>query len=143
MIPLLMLFFAFAPVGDAMDSKTEKEVLAAMNAWKQAMLTRNRAVLEELYAPGLTYVHSNGRQENKAEAIEAVVNGQDRFESVDIQDPSVSIYGTTVLVRAKITLRINDGTATKTLILDVLHVWIKNATKWQLVARHALRLNPS
>jgi ketosteroid isomerase-like protein len=143
MILLLLLFFALAPMGDAMESKTEKEVLAAMNVWRHAMVARDRAALESLYAPGLTYVHSNGKQENKAEAIEAVVTGKDRFESVDMEDISVSLYGTTALVRARITLRINDGTAVKTLILDVLHVWIKNDAKWQLVARHALRLNPS
>jgi hypothetical protein len=28
--------------------KSEKEVLAAMNAWKQAMLTRDRAALQAL-----------------------------------------------------------------------------------------------
>jgi ketosteroid isomerase-like protein len=138
-----MLLFALAPPGDAMESNTEKEVLAAMSAWKHAMVTRDGAALVSLYAPWLIYVHSNGKQENKAEAIDAVVNGKDRFESVEMEDVSVSVYGTTALVKARITLRINDGTAVKTLILDVLHVWIKSDTKWQLVARHALRLNPS
>jgi ketosteroid isomerase-like protein len=143
MIPVLMLFCSLALLGDTTASKTEKEVLAAMNAWKQAMLTRDRAALEALYAPRLIYVHSSGKQENKAEAIEAVVNGEDRFESIDMEDVTVSIYGSTALVKAKVILRINNGTATSTLTLDILHVWIKTASKWQMAARHALRLNPS
>ncbi len=143
MIQMLVILCAMTVLADTPENKAEKEVLAAMNSWKQAMIARDRAALEALYAPKLVYVHSNGKQENKAEAIEAVVNGKDRFEAIDLEDISVAVYGSTVLVKARVTLHINSGTATNTLILDVLHVWVKLSSKWQMVARHALRLNPS
>jgi ketosteroid isomerase-like protein len=138
---ILLLSFVSLP-GAAMESKSEKEVLAVMSAWRQAMVDRDRAMLEKVYAPGLIYTHSNGRQENKAEAIEAVVNGKDRIESLDLTDMSVSLYGTTAIVRAKVLLRMSSGGNTNTLNLYVLHVWIKHRSGWQMVARHALRLNP-
>ena len=140
MTRMLLLMCSVFLSGSAFGAGTEKEVLAAMNAWKQAMLTRDRAALETLYAPGLIYVHSSGKQENKTEAIEATVAGTDRYESITLEDMSVTLYGDTALVKAKVTLRINSGTATNTLMLDVLHVWIKKPPGWQMVARHALRL---
>ena len=143
MAELLMLLCSMFLLADTPEAKSEKEVLAAMNAWKQAMLMRDRAALEVLYAPGLIYVHSSGKQENKAEAIEAAVAGKDRYEAIDLEDLSVSVYGNTALVKAKVTLRINNGTATNTLSLDVLHVWIKMPAGWQMAARHATRLNPT
>jgi len=143
MVQLLIVLCSMALLADKPEMKAEKEVLAAMNSWKQAMIARDRAALEALYAQKLIYVHSNGKQENKAEAIEAVVNGKDRFEAIDLEDISVTVYGSTVLVKAKVILHINSGTATNTLILDVLHVWMKLSSKWQMVARHALRLNPT
>ena len=143
MAKVLMLMCSMFLLADTPEAKSEKEVLAAMNAWKQAMLMRDRAALEVLYAPGLMYVHSSGKQESKAEAIEAVFAGKDRYEAIDLQDMSVSVYGNTALVKAKVTLRINNGTATNTLILDVLHVWIKMPAGWQMAARHAIRLNPT
>jgi hypothetical protein len=39
-------------------------------------------------------------------------------------------------------MRITNGDSATTLNLDVLHVWIKSSSNWQMVARHAMRLNP-
>ena len=115
MATMLMLLCSMFLLADTPEAKSEKEVLAAMKAWKQAMLMRDRAALEALYAPGLLYVHSSGKQESKAEAIEAAVAGKDRYEAIDLEDISVSVYGNTALVKAKVILRINSGTATSTL----------------------------
>ncbi len=143
MIPMLVLFCSTAILADTPDAGAEKEVLAALNAWRQAMIARDRESLDLLYAPGLIYTHSNGKQENKAEAIEAVVHGKDRIESIDLEKGSVSTYGTTAIVKARISLRVNNGGTPTTLNLDVLHVWIKLSSRWQMVARQATRLNPS
>jgi|WetSurMetagenome_2_1015567.scaffolds.fasta_scaffold218304_3 ketosteroid isomerase-like protein len=147
MAKVLMLLCSMFLLADTPEAKSEKEVLAAMNAWKHAMLLRDRAALEALYAPGLLYVHSSGKQESKAEAIAAAVAGKDRCESIDLEDISVSVYGDTAIVKAKVIMRINSdsssGTATNTISLDVLHVWIKMPAGWQMAARHATRLNPT
>ena len=143
MIHMLMLLCSMVSLSNPLpESKVEKEVLAAMNTWRQAMITRNRAALEKIYAPGLIYAHSSGKQENKVEAIEAVVNGKDRIESIELTDISVAVYGTTALVKAKVMMRMNSGDSASTINLDALHVWIKSASNWQMVARHATRLNP-
>jgi ketosteroid isomerase-like protein len=143
MATMLMLLCSMFLLADTPEAKSEKEVLAAMKAWKQAMLMRDRAALEALYAPGLLYVHSSGKQESKTEAIEATVAGKDSYETIDLEDISVFVYGNTALVKAKVLMRINSGTATNTLNLDVLHVWLKMPAGWQMVARHATRLNPT
>jgi ketosteroid isomerase-like protein len=136
---LLCSMTAFAGVS---DSNAEKEVLAAMNAWKQAMIDRDEAALEKLFAPGLSYTHSSGKHETKAEAIETAVHGKDRIKSLELSETAVSVYGTTALVKAKIVMLMTSGEAVNTLRLDVLHVWMKNGSRWQMVARHATRLNP-
>jgi ketosteroid isomerase-like protein len=143
MVQMMILFCSIAIFADTPEAKTEIEVLAAMDAWKQAVVARDRAVLETLYAPGLSFTHSSGKQENKAEAIEAAINGKDRIESMDLTDVSVSSYGTTALVKARIAMRLNSGGTISTINLDALHVWIKISSRWQMVARHATRLNPN
>lgn len=142
MILLLVLLFPVVVFANVQESNAEKDVLTAMHTWRQAMVARDRAVLEALYAPGLDYVHSSGKHENKAEAIEAVVHGKDRIESLELTEIVVTVYGATALVKAKIVMHLGSGETTTTLNLDVLHVWIKNGTRWQMSARHATRLNP-
>jgi ketosteroid isomerase-like protein len=139
---LLIALCATSLLAAVPESKSQKEVLAAMDAWKQAMIQRDRSVLESLYDSGLVYCHSNGKHESKAEAIEAVVNGKDRIESIEFEVTSVSEYGNMALVQCKMTLRMTSEGKPTTLNLDVLHVWVKSGSRWKMAARHAARLNP-
>jgi hypothetical protein len=139
MVPIMILFCSLAAFAQHPDP--EKEVLAAMNAWKQAMVARDRATLESLYDPTLTYTHSNGKQENKTEAIEAVVNGKDRIELLELTETAVNVYSTAAVVKTRLNMRTANGTAVNTLNLDVLFVWIKSPSGWKMAARHGLRLN--
>jgi ketosteroid isomerase-like protein len=142
MLPVLALLFSFVILPSASDAGAEKEVLAAMNAWRQAVVARDRAALEALYAPNLIYSHSSGKQENKSEAIDAIMNGKDRIESIGLADSSVYIYGKTALVKSKVLMHLSSDGKSSAINLDVLHVWIKMSSRWRMVARHATRLNP-
>jgi hypothetical protein len=119
-----------------------KEIMDCMNSWKQAMVGRDQAIFERLYGAELLYTHSNGKMETKAEAIDAVLNGKIRFEEIDIADHSVRSYGNTALSKCKITMHMSTEGNKSTVLLDVLHVWIKDSGQWQLVGRQAVRLNP-
>ena len=48
------------------DSKAEREVLTAMDAWKQATMKKDRVALEKLLHNDLTYTHSSGMNQTKA-----------------------------------------------------------------------------
>jgi len=50
----------------SIDPKGDKEVLAAMDAYKEAMTHKDGAALEKLLSSDLTYTHSAGQLETKA-----------------------------------------------------------------------------
>lgn len=138
-IPVVLFLAAIA---QAAAPKAEQEVLAAMQSWKQGMLKRDAATLDKIFHADLTYSHSNGRTETKAEAIEAASKGAAVAESIEILEQNVRTYGNTALVKAKIDIKnVTNGQATL-LHLSVLHVWLKTPKGWQLVARQSTRLNP-
>ncbi len=121
-------------------AEPNKEVLTAMDNWRKAMIAKDGAALEKLYAPDLTYTHSSGKNESKTEAIAAVVNSKGKTDKIELADTTVRIYGKTALVKGKVTLiGSTDGKPTST-ALNILHVWVKNSSGWQLVARQAVRL---
>ena len=138
----VLAFLALNLLAYAADPKIEKAIQGCLDTWKQAMLARDKAAFEKLYATDLTYTHSNGRHENKAEAIDAVVNGKTKYESIDIADVKVIPYGNTALAKCKVTIKMTTDGATTTVILDVLHVFVQISGNWQLVARQSTRLNP-
>ena len=122
------------------NPQVEKEVLAAMDAWKQATMKKDRATLDRLLHPDLAYSHSNTKNESKAEVLEAVAGGKTVVEAIDFSDTTVRVYGNTALVKGRVDMRNNaDGKAT-TANLNILHVWVKGPQGWQMVSRQATRL---
>jgi len=114
----------------------DKEVLATVDAWKQAMLKGDAAALDKLYHPDLAYTHSSALVENKAEAIAHAIRPADMTKAIDIHQLTVHIYGNTAIVKGKMDMT-STGAPTK---LDVLMVWLKTGQGWQLVARQAVKL---
>ncbi len=124
------------------DSKAEKEVLAAMDAWKQATMKKDRAALDRLLHEDLTYSHSSAQNQTKAEVLDSVMNGKATVEGIEFADTKVRVYGSTALVKGKVDITNNTAGKSTTAHLDILHVWIKGSHGWQLVARQATRLTP-
>jgi ketosteroid isomerase-like protein len=125
------------------DAKSLKEVQAAMEGWRQAMVKYDAAALEKLYHEDLTFDHSNGMQENKANAIKNLLNGKSKLNAIDLADMTYRMYGNVMLVKGKVTFHATRADGTKHDIdLNSLHVWLKGPSGWQMVARTAIDLNP-
>jgi ketosteroid isomerase-like protein len=123
------------------DPNAAKEVLAASDALKQAMMKKDAAGLQKLLHEDLTYSHSNGRTQTKAEVVQATA-GKTTIEAIDFSEVTVRVYGTTALIKANVDIRNStDGKAT-TSHLNVLFVWLKGPGGWQLVARQSTQLSP-
>ena len=89
----ILLFLSTTLLSAAVvDSKVEKEVLAAMDAWKQAVMKKDRAALEKILHEDLSYSHSNGKNETKADVLQAVANGKAVVEAIDFTDSTVRVY---------------------------------------------------
>lgn len=122
------------------ESKGEKEVLAAMDAWKQATIKKDKAALEKLLHDDLSYTHSSGKNETKADVIKSVTAGPSTVEAITFTANTVRVYGNTALVKGKVDITNNTAGKRATSNLDILHVWMKGAQGWQMVGRQAIRL---
>ena len=124
--------FGGTPKADA-----KKAVLAAEQAYVDAMIKHDKAALEKLLADDLVYIHSSSKNETKAEVIQAVTSGSATYESIDFRDTTVRQYGDVVITNHKATIKTKQtGVAN----LLVTHVWAKNKGGWQFVSRQASRL---
>ena len=123
------------------DPNAVKEVLAASDALKQALMKKDAAGLQKLLHEDLTYSHSNARLQNKADVVKATT-GQTTIEAMDFSEVTVRVYGATALVRANLDIRNSTGGKSTTSHLNVLHVWLKGPGGWQLVARQSTQVSP-
>ncbi len=133
----LALLLLCVPVFAA-ETAASKEIAAAVDSWKQAMVKGDAAALDKLYHPDLTYVHSGGKYETKAEAIAAATKPGSLAKAVVVHSTAIRVYGNTGIVNAKVDI---TNAAGETSHLDLLLVWLKSPSGWQMTARHALKLS--
>lgn len=120
------------------DAKTEKEVLAAMDAYKQAMMKKDAAALTKILSDDLVYTHSSNQHQDKA-AVLASLQANTVVEAIDFKSLKVNVYGNTAVVKGDVDFRNNAAGVVTVSHLNVLHVLVKGPQGWQLVARQATR----
>ena len=132
LLPLLMT----AVLPAATDPVVEREILAAMEAWKQALLQKDAAAMDKLLHEDLIYIHSNGRNETKAEVLAALPRANTSY--INFLETMVRDYGDVAFVNNKIDIR--GGASTRPFLVGIVHVWLKDGQSWKMVSRQATRL---
>ena len=122
------------------STKTGKEgaVSAAVDALHKAMIAADKSALDKIAAPELSYGHSSGRLENKAEFIDAIVSGKSGFSTIDLVGQTVSVVDNMAIVR-----HLFHGTQRKSgdkVKLFNLTIWMQQQDQWKLLARQAAKL---
>lgn len=139
MTRLLSLFLA-AAFTLAAAGKSADDIKAAEKAWGAATVSGDAAALGNLLADDLTYTHSNGEVDNKAQYI-GNLKGARKYHKIDFESIETRIYGNTAVSTcvAQIATSQNGG-AVNPAHLKMLHVWVYQKGAWRLVAHQSLRL---
>ena len=139
LLPLLSAFaFVMVAPSARAASPGDKAVLAALDTWKEAMLKKERAALEKIFHPELSYGHSNAMVETKEQAILHVVNSRG-WEDIQFADTTVRLQGNVAIVNGKTDMHQRGKDKVTISKLTVLTVWVKGAKGWQMIARQAVR----
>jgi ketosteroid isomerase-like protein len=136
--------FALALLGvsgiAAAQTKDEKDVTAAVETLRKALIDPTKANLDNIALDELTYGHSNGTIQDKAAFEEALLSGKSDFVTIDLTDQTVKVMGNTAWVRHTLTATNNDGGKPGQAHLYVLLVWMKQKGQWKLLARQAVKV---
>ena len=120
------------------QSKEINEVSAAVEAFRKATIAADKSTLDKLTANELSYGHSSGRLETKAQFIESLTSGKSGFSAIELSDQTITIVDNTALVR-----HVFNGASRResaNLKLSILTVWLQQQGQWKLVARQAAKL---
>ena len=81
------------------QSADETAVAKAVDGLGKAMLAADKAQLEALLADKLSYGHSAGRIETKAEFLDIVAGKKTIYKSITLTEPSITVAGDHAIVR--------------------------------------------
>lgn len=137
----ILLFLSFTLSVFVVNAQSKKEV-AVQDAVKQlvaAMISGERTELEAVASEHLSYGHSGGHVEGKAEFVEKIASGKSDFVTIDISEQTIDIIGKTAVVRHMFNATTNDGGKPGTVKLKVLLIFQKENGAWKLLARQAVK----
>jgi ketosteroid isomerase-like protein len=131
------LFFSSPALAEAGDEAAVKQNVEAL---REALLKADKVQLERLTAEQLSYSHSDGRVQNKAEFIDGVMTRKATVKSLNFPDLKVAVAGDAAIARHLYESESEmDGKTTNTKI-GTLEVWQKQGGNWKLLARQGYKL---
>lgn len=137
LLSVLFLTLGFAGFS---QTKNTQSLEAAVEQLRTAMISGEKTALENIAADQLTYGHSSGVVQNKAEFVDAIASGKSDFVTIDLTEQTAVVVNNTGIVRHILSATTNDSGKPGTVKLKILLVWIKEKGKWLLLARQAVKI---
>ena len=109
-------------------------VLAAEDRRYAAMLDGDLDVLDELCADELSYTHSNGVRDTKAEYFAKLREGYYVYHRIDHPVERVELAGDAAVVVGRMTADLDSGGVRKSIDCLALAVWSRGDDRWRLLA---------
>ena len=119
---------------------SEEELRQAETGWAAAVQKADFAALERILGDRLIYNHSTGVVEDKQQYLGRLRKGLQKYELIEHADMQVRAYGDAGVVSARVRMK---GRSDQRLFDDrliMLHVWVKQGGRWQLVAHQTTKL---
>lgn len=136
---VLSLTLLVAPPLASAQSADEAAVAQAIDAFRNAVVAKDRGKLEALLADQLHYWHTDGRVETKAEHIADVMSKRAIYKFIDLTNQTIRVTGDTAIVRHNLTAESErEGGKMQSTRVGVFMVWHKQGGSWKLLARQAI-----
>jgi ketosteroid isomerase-like protein len=131
------LLFGFPAFAEASDEAAVKQNVEAL---REALLKTDKAQLERLTADQLSYGHSDGRVQNKAEFIDGVMTRKAIVKSINFPDLRIAVAGDAAIARHIYESESETDGKANNVRIGALQVWQKQGGNWKLLARQGYKL---
>lgn len=118
----------------------EDDLRTQEKAWAAAVLARDFAALEKIYADELIYAHSTGAIESKQDYLERLRKGAQRYDGITHEKIRAVSYGDSAVTHSIVRM---VGTSNGKPFNDhvmMLHLWVKKGDRWRLAAHQTTKL---
>jgi hypothetical protein len=128
---------ALALSAASVDPKGEKELIGLLDTYKDALLHKDGVALARILSDDLSYTHSAGQEQTKAEVIESVSSGKSTVTRIEYSGTTVRVYGKTAVMKSNVDLW---HSPTEVVHMNIIFVCVRGPQGWQIVARQATKL---
>ena len=143
-INMALLSFAFGQSPSAQhpaNSTKEQEVRQMIEKYRTAILQRDVAALEKIWADDYVFVNAFGEILTKAQRLANVKSGATKLESINKEENiAVRVYQNSAVATSRVAIKGKYGGQSTSGQYRSTHVWVKGPEGWQLVANQLTAL---
>jgi len=136
----LVLALSFLTAFSLRGADADAPIRDAEHAWAKAVTTRDFSALDRIYGDKLIYAHSTGAIQSKAEYLERLRSGAQKYDSIEHESTRVVMYGDSAVSHSIVRMTgVSNGKPFNDHVM-MLHVWEKEGGGWRLVAHQTTKL---
>ena len=135
LITATLLFVSF--VGLAQTA--EEKLTATVKEFHQALINKNTVSINQQTDKALSFGHSNGWIETKADLIKDLETGYISYGEIKEDSITIAMNDNLANFRFKADITVTMKGTTSNVKLRVLEVWVKKSNRWMLFARQAVK----
>jgi ketosteroid isomerase-like protein len=137
---MLGLALLLAAPTAALAAAGESEVVAAHDARIAATIRGDLAALAAMMTNDLTYTHSSGVTETKAEFLDGIKTGKYVYRAIEPRERRVRVHGDSAIVSGSCHVVIEPGGKRTDLELYFTELYVKHNGSWRMALWQSTRL---
>ncbi len=131
----LLSFGRQQSIAQGEDAGAEQEVRQTIEKYRTALLQKDAATLERIWADDYTFTNGAGEIHSKADRLANLKSGATSFDSISQEEEmKVRIHGNVAVATSRVTIKGQYSGKQTSGQYRSIHVWVKGAAGWQLVA---------
>jgi ketosteroid isomerase-like protein len=128
---------------DSENSSSEREVREAIEKYKTALLRRDVAALEKIWADDYVFVNASGEVLTKQQRLANVKSGATALDSInEDENLAVRVYQNSAVTTNRVTIKGQYSGQSVSGQYRSTMVWVKSSAGWQLVSNQLTGLPP-
>ena len=124
------------------DTGTKADILDLEKERNQAVIRGDAAALERMTSDDYTFITLRGELRTKAEIVAGFKTGSFHYESRQISDLNVRVYGTSAVVTGRSIQKGSENGKDYSGDYRFTRVYVKQDGRWQTVALQATLIQP-
>jgi putative tryptophan/tyrosine transport system substrate-binding protein len=109
----------------------------------EAALKGDASSLEKYFADDYVAIHGDGKLGTKVQEIESFKSGTSKFESYDVHELKVRVYGDVAISNSLYFIKATSDGKQYSGDIRATRVWVRQKDNWKLVTHQATRVAPS
>jgi ketosteroid isomerase-like protein len=139
-VSVAVLVFGVAILAQTQTESVEQELIKLENAWADAVVKKDLAFLEGIWADDYAWTASDGNVWSKAQTLASLKSGEDAVLSLRTDDVKVRVYGDAAVATGRSTFNETFKGKDVSGSERFTDTWVRRSGRWQCVAMHCSRI---